>query len=73
MRKAFVLLGLAMAMAMGCDPYSCSTVRTTARCGAIRACCTASQCEYRTERGGSFECDGTSCSDAARRAVAACN
>lgn len=73
MKRAMVLFGFVVAGVLGCDPYQCSTVRTTARCGSLKACCTATQCEYRTDTGGNFVCDGTSCEAAARRAVSACN
>lgn len=73
-RSVMFLLGALWFFSAGCDPYECSTTSaSTSRCGSIKACCTATQCEYRTGTGRTFACAGTDCSSTARQVVSACN
>jgi hypothetical protein len=75
MRRFVMALGLGVALLTACgDPYQCSAPTVTTRtCGSIQACCTSSQCEYRSSTGRTWSCDGTNCEAAARLAISQCN
>lgn len=69
-----VALGAAAALMIGCggDSYTCNPAGPCARTGGTtEACCTRTQCEYRTG-GDTFACAGTDCSAAASQVVTYC-
>lgn len=73
-RSVLVGLGAVVSVAVaGCAPsYTCNPFTTCARDGStVQACCTSSQCEYRTG-GRTFACEGTNCASAASALTTYC-
>lgn len=48
------------------SPETCTASLTGTACakGTVEACCTATQCRYKTSDGKSFSCEATDCSKA---------
>lgn len=79
LKKAFVLVSLVLAVGTftGCGSGSSSSseqceVATTCGSYTLSACCTNTQCRYKSSNGQSFACAGTDCNAAAQDAANWC-
>jgi len=78
-KKVFVLAALLLGVGVssGCGSSSSSEseqCQTAMTCGSytLSACCTSSQCRYKSSNGKEFACVGTNCDSAANSAASWC-
>jgi hypothetical protein len=76
LKKVFVRVSLLLAVGMftGCGSGGSEQCQAFETCGSytLSACCTDTQCRYKSNNGQNFQCAGTQCDSAAQSAVAWC-
>ncbi len=62
MKRFILVVGLMLGTACPPSPENCQSGSTCSKGGTWSACCTATQCHYKTSDGADFPCKGTDCS-----------